>query len=135
MEPIISPWLIYLISRCDTVISFLCGALVTIGAVAGVVLIFTGGLSATSIDDDDKQPLRAALPYIKKSAVVFLILSVLYLIVPSKNTLICMIVADNITEDRVSFVADEAGETVDSVRETIKEDIIDIIRATKEESE
>jgi hypothetical protein len=56
---------------------------------------------------------------------VFFFLSIF---IPSRNTMIQMFIAKNITYDRVEKIAEESMD----IKESIKQDVIDIIQAVKE---
>lgn len=145
MEPVISPWIIYLLGVCDCLgVAFVAiiviSGLLTAGfTVAGVVCHFDameseGQAREEKEEKEEKEVWRNLLFYAKTAFVFLIISSVLRVSTPSRNTLACMIVANEITEDRVSFVASKTGEAAGSVREIVKKDIVDIILATKKQA-
>lgn len=119
MEPIINPWVIYLFSvACNVsfaacLISVICG---TGAIICGVVSLVEGHTTGK------KAAKRAAI-----CAAGALLVAV---VIPDRNTMIAMIVANEVTEDRIS----EAGEFASGVREAIKADIIEIIQAVEDEN-
>lgn len=128
MEPVISPWIIYLLGVCDN----LEVALLVFIILAGLLTV--GVSFATLVAHSEEEEWRGLFHYAKTAFVFLIIFSVLRVSMPSRKTLICMVVANEITEDRVSLVANKTGEAVGSVREIIKKDIIDIILATKKQA-
>jgi len=129
MEPIVSPWFIYLIMVIGSI-----KTLLTIGAVVlgiAVFVLFVVGL--IEIDcawgEDEKKKGRIIRNKSKKFILPFLILLVLAILVPSKKTVIAMYVANFVTTDNVI----KAIETGGNFKDVIKKDIIEIIEAMKGE--
>lgn len=129
MEPIISPWLIYAISISDsikdafnvfTIIIFIGGIIVA------CILTFADELEWVS--ENKTTTIKGTIGWF----VFFIIFGLLSILTPSKNTLIGMIVADQITYDNVSKGVD-AGK---NLKNELKKDVLDIIEAiTKEKKE
>ena len=121
MEPIISPWLIYLLG----VVNSVC-VISAIGvALAGIAcLVYTISAISNYVDygSDDKD-------YIKEKRVVKSIFSVLVVfmlvltITPTKNTLVAIIVSKHITPNNIE-AAVGAGK---SLKDEIKSDIIELL--------
>lgn len=126
MEPIISPWLIYLLGVMDG----LKETLTIISIVIGIGFVFWLIIYIIFIMDGNKDELERVkrfsfCPY------VFAVLLIITILLPSKNTLIGMIIAQQITPNNVS----SAIKTGKDFKNELKKDVIDIIElATKEKS-
>jgi hypothetical protein len=123
MEPIISPWFIYFLSIADgLLLVFFVGA-----AIFGVVAVVTTILAVNwriEYDEEDEDYLKAKATL--KWSLKFLIpLVVLSILMPSKNTIIGIYVAKNITHDSAEKILD-AGK---SIKEELKSDVMDLINA------
>jgi hypothetical protein len=114
MEPIVSPAFFYWIEVIDGVKSCLC----FVGF--GTVILGAAILGLSFIDRDLAR-------YRGKIATIFFvgcIMGLLALFIPSKETIIQMEVARRITPNNLTTI----GIKADSLRMTIKKDIIDIVR-------
>lgn len=111
MEPIVSPWLVYLFS----VASSISGIAMVLSAVAGVavVLVFMFGWL-----EGDVEAIRLGKMLAVRVLPVALVVAAL---TPSRETIIAMAVAQHVTADNVS-----------TAREQIVGDVIKIIDAIKE---
>ncbi len=121
MEPIVSPWFIYVLSLLNALI----GVTSCITVLSGVLIFFLVAGYFAFYDDDEFLTMYRKV--IKKAIVVFAVASVVAFFTPTKNTAIQMYVAKTITYSKISNVKN-AGE---SLKDEIKKDIIDIIRAIK----
>ncbi|WP_338948117.1 hypothetical protein [Fusobacterium varium] len=101
MTPIVSPLIIYLIG----VIGNIQGALVIAGGIACFALV---GLGIIGLAGEDEKLLKKA----KLSTILLLIITFIFTIIPDKTTIISMIVAKNVTYERVEKVADKSQEYV-----------------------
>ena len=113
-DPIVSPWLIYLIGAVN-------GLQVSFGLLASGCFIASFVCGMVGMGEAEKPPWRR---YLLAGAVTF----VLAVITPGRETIIGMIVADNITPNSIKAV----GETVDDIRVVLKADVLEIIQAISE---
>lgn len=115
MTPIISPWVFYAMNVCDTLQNF---ALIV---VICIVIFLIVVLPILYIEFDDIK--------VPKKTIVFLlsILLAISIFCPSESTIMKMIVAQNVTYERVEI----ANETV----QDIYEDIISLVDNDKNEEE
>lgn len=90
MEPIISPWLIYALPLVDTLICTL--AVVAMLAITALVIIYT---DYDFYDDRKSKTVKAIWA-------VLIISTLLAIFIPSKNTLIAMYIANQVTPDNLS---------------------------------
>jgi len=119
MTPIISPWFFYLLQIVEGLgVSFViaASAMGLYGAVKWFIIITEG-------DEEDYQKGAKAGKKVLIAMIVFWFLSVL---VPTKTTCLEMLVAQNVTYERVEIV----GQTV----EDIYNDIISLFPQEEEES-
>lgn len=101
MTPIVSPLMIYLIG----IIGNIKGALLVAGTVIFFVLVF---LSVIGFVEEDEKILKKS----KLVVILLLIITFIFTIIPDKKTIISMIVAKNVTYERVEKVADKSQEYV-----------------------
>lgn len=101
MTPIVSPLMIYLIG----IIGNIQGALFFAGGIVFLALVF---LSVTGFAGEDEKLLKKA----KLSTILLLIITFIFTIIPDKTTIISMVVAKNVTYERVEKVADKSQEYV-----------------------
>ena len=100
MEPLINPWLFYLIDGASTLTW---GALIFV-FVLGLVLLCFG---AWSIDEAcNREEEKSAKRIMKTGLTICIIVIVLFLIVPSSETAMKMAIAKNVTYDAVDAAKD-----------------------------
>lgn len=131
MEPIISPFFIYLLSIIDTikgisgVIGGLCFIALTVSIIAMWVLKHAD--EHTFCDEDAwKLTWKTVKHYTLLPAILCLTLTIF---APSRNILIAMYVSNYITTDNVTKAIEASG----NFKDVIKKDIIEIIEAMKGE--
>lgn len=123
MTPIISPWFFYLLQIVDGLgVSFIIAAS-TIAVYGGVkwFIIFIGGDG-----DTDAPSYKEGAKIGKKLLIAMAVFWFLSILVPTKTTCLEMLVAQNVTYERVEIV----GQTV----EDIYNDIISLFPQEEEES-
>lgn len=130
MEPIISPWLIYLLGVSDP-ITFYCGMMAFLSGVAIILYIFFSCVEHTFYHDSSKEAWKRIKPKLARWSIsLFIIFGLINIIAPSRTTLISMIIAQNITPVNV----EKALKTGKDFKDELKKDVIDIIQSvTKEE--
>lgn len=100
MEPVINPWVFYLIDGANTL---KWGALI-FGIIIGLILSCCG---AWSIDEaDSKEEVKSAKKMIKKGITISIIGIVLFVFLPSSETVMKMAIAKNVTYDTVDAAKD-----------------------------
>lgn len=120
MTPVISPWVFYLMYVCDN-LSFVLSVASIISLI--VCVIFLSVRVMFYMDgkyDGDSEKMGRAFGELLKKVVVPMTIALLTIacIVPDKNTLTQMIVAQNVTYERVEDAAD--------VVQTVYEDIMNL---------
>lgn len=113
MTPVINPWIFYLMPLCDNLAFF--SALVGIVALIGYTGVVIGHIVAANdgySDEDSMKQFVAIEKLLKPVVIVSLLLAFL---VPSEKTITKMLIAQNVTYERVEV----ATNTVQSVYEDI----------------
>ena len=130
MEPIVSPWFIYLLLLVNNVIC-LC-VLATILAFVALLIYYIGWGMATDYGDDRESWVAGWGKKVKMSWIIMIVGFILATFIPTKDTIIAMYVADNITPNNV----EKALEVGKDFKDEIKKDIFELIEAIqKGESE
>lgn len=124
MTPIISPWVFYLMSVVDGIGCSLTILLVT---VAVAILIFVVKGYVESEDFHNAEESRNCYKAAKKSGVILAIIMALDVFIPTTDTITKMIVAQNVTYERVEAATD--------VVQTVYEDIMDLFAEGKGEQQ
>ena len=119
MEPIVSPWFIYLLGVLGELhlllITFLC-----------ISLILAGCYFVASVDDgtdEDNKPVYAKKG--KRYLILLAPMALLMVLTPSKETVIAMYASKYVTKNNLVTAAGVVSKTA----EDIKMDVIDIIKA------
>ena len=100
MEPVISPWVFYLI---DNASGLKWGALI-FGVIVGFIFIMYG---AFLLDEAcSKKEEKSAIKKMKTGIAILIICFTLFLITPSSETVMKMVVAKNVTYDTVNTAKD-----------------------------
>jgi hypothetical protein len=131
MEPVLSPWTVYLI--CE--ISYIGGAIFLLGLILACWKWITGAIDWQEADrslrdKEEKQAKAKAINKVKFGIGIFAFVSAIACVVPSKNTMIAMYATKYITTDNVT----KAIQTGKQVKDEVKQDVIDIIKAITEET-
>lgn len=118
-DPIINPWVFYLISLCDKVYMASTAAAFVLVALAVVLTI------GMVIDGVDGEPVDKS---VRKMAVILyavgVVSALLAVFVPSGTTVTAMVAANNITPETVEAV----GQTVTEAAEAITQVIVQTIK-------
>ena len=100
MEPVISPWVFYLI---DNASGLKWGTLI-FGVIVALIFIMQG---AFLLDEAcSKKEEKSAIKKMKTGIAILIICFTLFLIVPSSETVMKMVVAKNVTYDAVDAAKD-----------------------------
>lgn len=113
MKPIISPWLIYLINLFDGLKLLLIITLILLACITvGILLIWF--LCIIDCYEDDNFIIKCK-KYLKKSIVWLFINSLLFITIPSKDTMYTMLVLDNVTSDNIQAIGKTGKDVVDYI--------------------
>lgn len=120
MNPIISPLTIYLINLMDPLHAVFIGACIVflvLGILTGIDYLDN---KDSGIEKYQKQAQKA-LGRTRRMAVICVLCMLLAVFVPSKNTIIEMIVAQNITVNNINAGEEKVKEAIDYLVEKVKE--------------
>lgn len=117
MEPIISPWLIYLINLFDNLKGLLTVALFLLGCAAVVLSIiwFFGSMDY----EQDYEPIVACKKNLKKSVIWLCVSGLLFTAIPSKDTMYTMVVLENVTMDDIQAIGKTGKNVIDYITDQI----------------
>ena len=121
MEPIVSPWFIYFLGIIDGIKEGFVGMAI----IAGVALIMIGFAWLVFDNDFEDETYVKMKKWAKRLIIYLCIFLLLGVVTPSKNTVIAMYVADNITPNNVEKALDVGKD----FKEEIKKDIFELIEA------
>jgi len=126
METIISPWLVYLISRADNIKGASIGILILCFVLC---LFYIVGLDVNKDYDDNYEKYKKTWkPHVIKVLILGFIMLFSVVFIPTSKTLMTMIIVKNITYDRIESIIENGKD----IRTTIKQDILDIINTINE---
>ena len=101
MEPIVSPWLIYIADKADILYSIL--ALLVVFSTCGVVFAMIPTVTEDHMDDEAERILKR----VKRISIVVFIVSMLALVfVPNSQTVYKMLGASYLTLDNINQATD-----------------------------
>lgn len=134
MDPVISPFLVYLIGIIGAIegllffISVLAGACIILYHVIKLIICMQDSKYSVEKGLDDWKnrwsvPILFKIPKIKFLYFLCLIMTMLCIAIPNKKVFVGMIVANEITHDRVEMVGGEIGKLKDQVFNSINNTI------------
>lgn len=121
-EPIINPWLLYLADVLDG-LKILSWTVVAIACVY-VIVCLAGVAANCDLDDDDFKKWYCNL---KKAILPTVVSMVFAIVMPSKDTLYKMAIAEALTPDNVKMAYDVTGKTANDILNGGSEFIKDIM--------
>jgi len=138
MEPIINPWIIYLIDLCGTLKPLLCilVVLATVALIADIVVV---------LDSHDRKKIDAA--EIKKLLLccnprilsAYSLIVIMTILIPSKETMYVMLLLNEVTYDRVELLGDQAIKTYEvlkgDMRQLLELNLPDTLKEVEPEAE
>ena len=124
-EPIISPWLIYMIGLCKPVsFVFFVGAVIC----GGLYFIAVNVRSSGYANEDDIAEAKTFQKWTLPIGIVCLVLSVL---IPSEEICYRMLIASQVTPENINATIDGTENLVKRALDLITDSVIKIIRETK----
>lgn len=117
MKPIINPLLIYLINLFNNLKGLLNIALILLGFV--VVVISITWVLFLDYDEKGGNVIAACKKYLKKSIIWLCISSLLFITIPSKDTMYTMLVPENVTTDNIQAIGKTGKDVVDYITDQI----------------
>lgn len=125
MTPIISPWVFYLMG-VSTPVKVITGMIMTTTGILWIIFFFLAKEKAVEYGEETNDYKKLS-KIAKQILTTFLLITVIFIAIPTESTLTKMIVAQNVTYERVEMV----GETVKDVYE----DIISLVDGNDEDTE
>lgn len=119
MEPIINPWVFYLVDVVDSIKS----ALWCIGGIffCMFIIYFIGYLSCDSGCREDEKKMEKCAKYAIESIGVLVIVGVLNIAIPSKTTMYQMLAARYLTTDNIGSAQNNVVELVGRIVKEIEQ--------------
>lgn len=118
MTPVISPWVFYLMPICENV-SFFCGLTGALCLIGLTVVCIAITVDRTTYDDEGTQKALRGARRVLLPITVVLILGSLF--VPTESTITKMLVAQNVTYERVEVAADTVRNVYEDIMELFEE--------------
>lgn len=120
MKPIISPWIVYLIntiSNFEILLLILLLILVCAVIIISVFLIIC--YNECDIENEDKDLFTKIKKHLKISLIWLVITSLIYVTLPSKDTMYTMLVLENVTSDNIQAIGKTGKDVVDYITDKI----------------
>lgn len=121
-EPIISPWIFYWVNVLDS-LKFFISTIIIIGIIAIITTAII--MVSTCFDLDELKEKSKFLKIFQKAIISILILMAVYSFTPSKETMITMLVADNVTKENIEITTDTIKNVTDYIFDKINEESIE----------
>lgn len=119
MNSIINPWVFYWIGTVDNLKNMLLMVLI-ISLIATVLLALTTMCDADDHSFQDKKVIRGVKNTVK-AAVVSLVLSTLFCLIPDSDTCYKMLAANMFTQDNINSATDYVTDVIDYAVDKVKE--------------
>ena len=120
MKPLINPWIFYLVKVSESINSIV--VIVLIPLVFATVLFFLGYVNCKcegcSNEDEDIKNIKGIL---KKLVLSVVVLSTVYVFIPSKETYYQMIISSQVTTENVQKVEEVIKDSVDYIIEKMND--------------
>lgn len=116
MTPVVNPWIFYIMPLCENV-SLAFEILSAASGIAMFILLIYYFVESWNLDEDEIVKLKRLG---KMLVVVFIITLFISCLIPSEETLTKMIIANNITVDRVNAVSDTVVTVYNDIMELFK---------------
>ena len=110
MKPIISPWLIYFVSRADNLTTFF-------GVIAGICSIIAMGAFFAGLAGYD-EPFKFRKT-ISKSIIGCVVMTIITIMTPNTETIYTMAVVNEITPDNIQTIGKTGKDVVDYITDQI----------------
>lgn len=113
MTPVISPWVFYWIPVLDS-ITFIAGLLLLLSIILFVIVFFMFCMEL-DMGDEDSDLAKLLKKAKDKLLVIIAVTTLITVFVPSETTVTKMLIAQNVTYERVEVVSDTIINTVETV--------------------
>lgn len=119
-EPLINPWIFYFMDVGCSLKCVFSVSLLIMTVIMTVTLII-----AICEESDEESEISKRWRWVKLSIIICLVGSLLWCIIPSRDTILSMVIASYVTPKNIETVGDYTDKTIDKVIEKI-------IKAAKE---
>lgn len=110
MTPVINPWIFYIMPVCENV-SIVFWRL----SVVGIIALGASGLIWLMCTDYDSELREKAIWAMKKIIPILLVVSLIACFIPSEETITKMLIAQNVTYERVDVVTDTVANVYNDI--------------------
>ena len=117
-EPIINPWIFYILQIVDTLIIISVSVLVISLLLMGTMFIMILLMNA---DDEYKDIAKAAKKQFKRVLALTMFSSIMVIFIPSSDTIYKMLIADNLTPNNIQAIGGTLEDSIDYIAEKIKD--------------
>ena len=131
MKPIISPWIVYFLSVLDNV-KIICAGIFILGLIGvTAVLLVLYWMNDTTYGKEE-EAAKKAFSGIRPYFIAYSIFLGVICFIPSKTTVYQMIVAKELTPDKISTITQTVGDTAEDVADYVVDIITRVSEAVKE---
>lgn len=120
MTPIISPWVFYFMPICDG-LGFIC-LLVGVACLIGTIAVTVGYVFEDNSRYRDEDTINICKKFKKALIPITAVLLILGTFIPSERTITKMLVAQNVTYERVEQVTDTVETVYNDIMDLFEED-------------
>lgn len=122
MTPVINPWIFYLMPICDNISDF-CSIFGILGVFVSVfVCLCISWEKAYGYDSQDSSTLRTLIPVKKILVPATIIMLMLGTFIPTESTITKMLIAQNVTYERVETATNTVESVYNDIMELFEED-------------
>lgn len=114
MQPIVSPWLLYLVGLCGSIHT----SIVVLEAIICIIVIFT---IPCIVESNDEKDIRRYTKNLKIFIISFIVLGIINCIIPTKEVALQMLAASVVTPDNIQAVQGNIVDFISEVAEVIKQ--------------
>lgn len=114
MDPIISPWLIWLVQTCGALKFILVAACIILGI---ALALFIGLSIVEDLDDGERVKVKKCR---NRFAIIIIPIMILAIAVPDSPTAKMMLVSSYVTEENISKTSEAAKEAIDYIFDKIE---------------
>ena len=122
MTPVINPWIFYLMPVCDNIGDF-CSVFGILGLFVSVfVCLCINGEKADGYDSESSSTLRTLIPVKKILVPATIVMLLLGTFIPTESTITKMLIAQNVTYERVETATNTVESVYNDIMELFEED-------------
>jgi heme/copper-type cytochrome/quinol oxidase subunit 2 len=118
MQPIINPWLFYLVDfvgNLEVILWALFIVLVLVAVTALIIWTYIADGNTYNSEKEDEAAKKRFIKMFKTTLIPIALTAILIALTPSAKTIYTMIIVDNITPNNLATVGDSVQDTVDYI--------------------